>query len=336
MYDVTAQIGMGASGLSGINSRIDHELILGVGWSATSHQVRWWCYDKTTDEVLRTQIVTNANFDGFSTDEIFTIGDQNGPHNEACTGIYKDFSFYNRMLTEDEFKKITLGVSSLTSDELIVNCIIEMDGWKHVWGGPFDTWQDLSDDDLIDTDNYGDTGEYDFDEVLILPRFFKRYVQIHHSITTVPETCRLKESWRHYTDALDNEPDVSGTKIKFHSLADGLLDVEANTYEFGMSYGNSWRRYAYVWYGAGTGMYLGNYDSQLGTIKANWGQKYADNYMNRTDMRNDVLIESGRGLTPLKSQTLDVYIRKISTEDFSIRQEDKLIIDKALREGETL
>lgn len=124
-HDNSAQVSMGYWVVSDANSRVGHELILGVGWSVIEGKARWWCYDKTDETILCNVDVNNGSFDGLDIGEEIMIGDNTLiTHGEACTGIYKDLSIYNRMLSVSEFELLSRNKHAL-SDDLYVNEIIE-------------------------------------------------------------------------------------------------------------------------------------------------------------------------------------------------------------------
>jgi hypothetical protein len=228
----------------------------------------------------------------------------------VISSTIKDLSIYNRALTDDEVFALATAKTSL-SDNLIVDGIIEQEEWIHIYGGPHFYLSDEDPHDAIDYEYDPNVyGEINFDMMMIKPRYFGDTDDLPFAIGTFTETCVLKEKYRYYTNYLDGLPDdgSSGARLLCHSASDGLLDIESDTINMGHTYGNSWRRYADMWYTGGTGSYLGQY-STYGFVTSDWGASYADNYTTEAEMLNNTLIESGNGLTPLQSCMIDVYIK---------------------------
>jgi len=249
----------------------------------------------------------------------------------VATSRIKDLSIYNRVLTDDEILLNVNGGPALNDETLNIKNIIEMEGWTHIYGGPHFYLSDETDHDAIDYEHPGSDALL-FDMMMIKPRYFNNTDDLPFYVGTFTETCVLSEPYRHYTSLLAALPDTSGRKLLCKAVADGLVDVDCGSNYLGYCYGNGYRRYADMWYIAGTTSYIGAYPA-FGVTYSDWGVVYADAYTTQAEMLNDTLIESGLGLTPLKSCMIDVYV-KLGTETGldKISNNDSIILKRELIE----
>jgi len=129
-----------------------------------------------------------------------------------------------------------------------------------------------------------------------------------YSITrTTTENAIMKNTFSWYYKWLHDQPSSPNPDIAFHSVATGNQTVKFTSLRGMMfGYGNSWRMLANPFYTQpGTSyMYLGAYGSYGINGAIDW---IYGNY--NQHMLDDFPIESGRGLTPIKSQEIKVWIK---------------------------
>ena len=125
---------------------------------------------------------------------------------------------------------------------------------------------------------------------------------------TTTETAKMQLTFSGYYQWLHAQPHTPNPDVKFHSAADGVQDVQFTSLGYMMmGYGNSWRRILPVFYTQphDSYMYLGAYAGQGIYGADDWGYGNYNSHMLDTSPT-----EHGRGLTPVESQEIKVWIRE--------------------------
>ena len=125
---------------------------------------------------------------------------------------------------------------------------------------------------------------------------------------TTTETAKMQLTFSGYYQWLHAEPHTPNPDVKFHSAADSVQDVQFTSLGYMMmGYGNSWRRILPVFYTQphDSYMYLGAYAGQGIYGADDWGYGNYNSHMLDTSPT-----EHGRGLTPVESQEIKVWIRE--------------------------
>lgn len=151
------------------------------------------------------------------------------------------------------------------------------------------------------------SGNIEFDEMRIAAVNW-----LYTDTQRTTEKAKMQLTFSGYYQWLYSQPSSPSPNVKFHSVEDGIQDVQFETLGVMIhGYGNSWRRILPRLYTQphDSYMYLGN----LGSTGINYVEWY--NYGGTGDsrynvqMNRDTPVESGLGLTPVKFQEIKVWIR---------------------------
>jgi hypothetical protein len=141
----------------------------------------------------------------------------------------------------------------------------------------------------------------EFNEMRIAPVHWP-----YELIRSTTETATMNQTFSWYYQWLHAQSDSPHPNISFHSAATGAQTVKFSSLGSMMhGYGNNWRRIVPPLYTQPhpSYLYLGLFGS-YGISRNDWGYGDYNQFMLNTSPR-----ESGRGLTPIESQEIKVWIR---------------------------